>query len=569
MPIRAVLYARVSSDDSHTHGRNLKGQLDLCRQHAETKGWRVVAELAEDDRGASGAELNLPKLTQMLAMARNGEFDVFIVREIDRLSRNLAKQLFIEDELKQAGVQVEYVLGDYADTPEGNFLKNVRAAVAELERMKIIERTARGRRRSAEAGNVNVSGRPPYGYRVAEVKERRTLEPREDEAKIVRLIFQWYTGQESSGDTMPLAQIARRLTEMGVPTYSQNRGRSAYGLKVTFPGRWTSGTLLNLLKNDVYLGTWRFGKRRKQNGTYVATAREEQLVIQVPALIDQKMWEKAQVRLAYNRENSRRNRKFDYLMGKRLKCGMCGAGVAGTYRKTQAGKRIHYYVCCAKATPQRYPYTCKSRYYRGDYLDEAVWDWLKKLLTEPNLLNVGLKAQQEQKAEHNAPLLEQMHSVDELLEQKQVRRERLLDLYLDQAISKETWLVRKQQIEDEISALARERGTLNQRIEAADIDDEQIETIQEFAATISESLNLTDSDFEAKREIVELLDVRAVLYTTDDGDKVAQVNCFFGGKDLHIASSTMSGSSCLTPAASRSTSTAGRSIRRTAAARSR
>ena len=48
---RAILYARVSSDDTGKDGRNLAGQLDMCREYAERQGWQVVAELAEDERG--------------------------------------------------------------------------------------------------------------------------------------------------------------------------------------------------------------------------------------------------------------------------------------------------------------------------------------------------------------------------------------------------------------------------------------------------------------------------------------------------------------------------------------
>ncbi len=49
-------------------------------------------------------------------MAAAHEFDVLVVREIDRLSRNLAKQLAVERELKNAGVQIEYALSAYPNT---------------------------------------------------------------------------------------------------------------------------------------------------------------------------------------------------------------------------------------------------------------------------------------------------------------------------------------------------------------------------------------------------------------------------------------------------------------------
>ena len=145
MTKRAVLYARVSSDDRHNESLNLNGQLALCREYALRQDHAIVAELAEDDRGASGAAFELPQLSRALEMARARSFDVLIVRELDRLSRNLVKQLTVEAELKSAGVKIEYALSEYPDTPEGNLSKQIRAAIAEFEREQIKTRTTRAR----------------------------------------------------------------------------------------------------------------------------------------------------------------------------------------------------------------------------------------------------------------------------------------------------------------------------------------------------------------------------------------------------------------------------------------
>ena len=112
MSKRAVLYARVSGDDRGNDGRNLTGQLEMCRNYASERGYEIVDTLPENDRGASGAEIDLPQLGKVRDLAREGAFDVLVVREIDRLSRNLAKQLIIEQELARAGVTVEYVIGE-------------------------------------------------------------------------------------------------------------------------------------------------------------------------------------------------------------------------------------------------------------------------------------------------------------------------------------------------------------------------------------------------------------------------------------------------------------------------
>jgi DNA invertase Pin-like site-specific DNA recombinase len=89
MPKRAILLGRTSYDDRDTDGRNLQGQLDECREYALKKGYVIVAELTEDVRGVSGAILYTPELARALEMARAGQADVLVLRELDRLGRNL------------------------------------------------------------------------------------------------------------------------------------------------------------------------------------------------------------------------------------------------------------------------------------------------------------------------------------------------------------------------------------------------------------------------------------------------------------------------------------------------
>jgi site-specific DNA recombinase len=162
----------------------------MCREYVLQQGWTLVAELAEDDRGASGAAFELPQLNTIREMARNKEFDVLVVREIDRLSRKLAKQLVVEEELTRMGVEIVYVLADYDDSPERRLSKHIRATIAEYEREKIMERMIRGRLLKVRAGHVLVHSTPPYGYQVAKSQSgKTTLAPEESEAKIVRIIF--------------------------------------------------------------------------------------------------------------------------------------------------------------------------------------------------------------------------------------------------------------------------------------------------------------------------------------------------------------------------------------------
>lgn len=123
MTVRAVLYARVCVND----GQNLAEQLEACREYAQELEWSVVEELAE--QGAGSGSSSLPQQDHMLQLARAGAFDVLVVRDPSRLSRELTKLLSIEAEVKQHGVEIEYVLPERFSTSPANLLQAVLTAL--------------------------------------------------------------------------------------------------------------------------------------------------------------------------------------------------------------------------------------------------------------------------------------------------------------------------------------------------------------------------------------------------------------------------------------------------------
>jgi len=294
MSKRALTYARVSYDDRPNEDRNLEGQLEDYRAYCQEKGYRIVAELAEDDRGASGASWDLPMLNQALDMARTGEIDVLVTRELDRFARGLAKQLVTEGEFKRYGVDVEYTLAEYEDTPEGNLMKNVRAVVAEYERLKIAERMTRARRNFVKGGSVLLHGNAaPYGYHLeverndqGRVKGTRLI-IYEPEARIISLIFTWYVIGDEDGKKLSIRGIAKRLTQMRVPTWADSQGddpRANNGLKslkVRRFGEWSKGTVADILSNETYAGVWHYSKKKSPPNQWLA--------VEVPAIVDREL----------------------------------------------------------------------------------------------------------------------------------------------------------------------------------------------------------------------------------------------------------------------------------------
>ena len=543
MSNRAITYARVSGDDRSKDGRNLAGQLAMCKEYALKHGYTIIDELAEDDRGAS---FELEQLNKILDLARNHSFDVLIVREVDRLSRNLAKQLIVEEWLKREGVNIEYVLGEYPDTPEGNLMKNIRATVAEFERLKIVERNKRGRRLKAEAGSVMAHGQAPYGYRLVKDGNKWALVIHEQEAAIVRMIFQWYT--EEGGENPPIAirGITKKLTALKVPTYQDVKnaeyaaaGKSGkYGRKRRKFGEWNEGSIANILSNETYTGLWHYGKRGvDSNGKRFMHNEDNLIAVQIPMIIPLDVWEVVKVRLIYNRENSIKNQKYEYLLGKRVTCGECNCKMHAIANHSK-GKLHFYYMCKAK---RFYTVECNNNStYSMRNLDSQVWEWVSGLLSNPGELQKGLDEYKNRQESELAPLRQKLTVLDDLLKENRLQLERLLDLYLAGDFPKEALTERKARLEETIAGLDRERASTMTQLDNT-VTTEQEQAIKGLAAKIGKGLLLASGKFALRRQIIELLNVMAVL-SIEDGKKIARVSCMLDDTVLELISNRKKGS---------------------------
>jgi site-specific DNA recombinase len=531
---RAVLYARVSSDDRGKDGRNLAGQLEMCRTYARDQGWEILAEVSEDDRGASGASFELPGLNQVLEMAQAGEFDVLVPRELDRLSRNLAKQLIVEEELKRCGVEVDYALGNYDDTPEGQFMKNVRAVVAEYERLKINERMTRGRFQKAKAGHVLLQGRSLYGYRAAQREGKSTLQIHEPEARIVRLIYEWYAYGDENGDVVSIADVTRRLTEMAVPT----RGDSQSLNKKRGPGEWSRATVHRILKNEAYAGVWYYGKTCGTRRQRRPRPKSEQIAVSIPSIVSREMWEAVRARLLENRNRADSRRKHDYLVGGRVTCGDCGLKMRGgaNGRAGARGTRT-YYSCTGRTQKLGTARECNAPTFRSDHVDAEVWHWIKSFLIHPEVLEHGLRGIQKERDREQEPMRARLHMVDQLLSDKRQRLDRLVELYLSARFDQKVLEDHKAKLDAQVAGLERERAALVSRIEAETLSDQHIADLGAFAEQVAESFGEAETDFASKRRLVEQLDVRVTLTAREDSREI-HISCLLGQESVDVSHST-------------------------------
>src|SRR5215216_334586 len=160
--MRALIYARVSTDAQERDGTSLETQERACVEHVLQAGW-VIVECIRDT--ASGFTLDRPGVAQVRKLLRQGAVDVVIAYAVDRLSRNQNQIGVVFDEVEQAGARLEFVTEKFEDTAIGRFILAARAFIAEVEREKIVERTMRGKLERARSGRMpQAMGKGCYGY---------------------------------------------------------------------------------------------------------------------------------------------------------------------------------------------------------------------------------------------------------------------------------------------------------------------------------------------------------------------------------------------------------------------
>ena len=228
--VQVATYTRISTDETN-QPYSLGAKRDrLDAFVASQPGWQVVARYPDQ---ASGKSLERAALTELRAAAVAGRFDLLLVYRVDRLSLNLGQLVALIEELAGHGVGFRSATEPF-DTanPAGRMLVQLLGSFAEFERASLLDRIGAGMERKAARGEW-CGGTPPYGYR----KPRGTtvLQPDPSTAPVVAGIFRRYVETREGA-----RQVAGWL--------------DGQGLRTRTGGRWSTTSVLALLRNRAHIG---------------------------------------------------------------------------------------------------------------------------------------------------------------------------------------------------------------------------------------------------------------------------------------------------------------------------
>src|SRR3712207_3489618 len=184
-PKRAILYARVSTDEQAKSGYSLAQQLEALRAYATREGYDVRDEVI--DPGHSGASLSRPGMDRVRDLVVGGGVSVVLAQDRDRFAREPAYLYLLRREFEEYGAKLK-ALNDRGDeTPEGELTDGILDQLAKYERAKIAERTRRGKLRKAREGKVLAVRRTKYGFALNATRDG--FEVDEEKMQVVRRVF--------------------------------------------------------------------------------------------------------------------------------------------------------------------------------------------------------------------------------------------------------------------------------------------------------------------------------------------------------------------------------------------
>ena len=387
----AAIYARVSSEQQREE-HTIASQTAALLEFAKRRDLEVPEEWVFEDEGYSGAILERPGLERVRDLAAEGQIQAVLAYAPDRLSRKYAYQVLLIEEFARHGVEALFVRAPQGASAEDQLLVQFQGVIAEYERAQILERSRRGKRHRAQAGEISVLSGAPYGYRYIRKADQAPASYAviDAEARVVQRVYEMYTVAGLS-----IGEIARRLNAEGIPT----RKRSA---------RWERSVVWAMLRNPAYRGAAAFGKTRIAGRTRVTRAlrrraavvssdssgherpRAEWIEIPVPALVSEESFARAQELLAENRLRSRRRTIMPSVVQGLVSCQKCGYAFSRTSTATSA-RKIHYYQCIGSDSWRKLggP-VCDNRMVRQDLLDQIVWTEVMRLLEDPTLIQQEL-----------------------------------------------------------------------------------------------------------------------------------------------------------------------------------
>ena len=334
---KAVIYARVSSEEQAKYGFSIGNQKKVCSEFADKNGYLVDRVFV--DEGKSAKNLERPEIQELMAYCSKKKNDIkaVVIWRLDRISRNNTDYHgILRPLLAKRGIKLLSATESNVETIEGELMRNIAMDFAQYERQVTVTRTLAGLRQKAEQGEY--PHKAPLGYKnLSREDGSKTIVIDEKYAFYVKRAFELYDSGMYS-----LRSLTAKLFEDGL--------RSKTGKRIP------KTSIEFMLKNIFYTGVFKFEDKLYENAKH-------------KAIISKELFYRVQDRLISPNKAKKQNYEFAYTG--LIRCEHCGCLLTAELKK---GKYIYYHCTGNKGGD------CKRDYINETKIDKAVAEVLKLII---------------------------------------------------------------------------------------------------------------------------------------------------------------------------------------------
>ncbi|MED1819027.1 hypothetical protein EH2_00341 [Bacillus subtilis] len=392
-----------------------------------------------------------PVFKECLKYLEEGKYQAIAVKEITRLSRGSysdAGQIVNLLQSKRLIIITPYKVYDPRNPVD---MRQIRFELfMAREEFEMTRERMTGAKYTYAAQGKWISGLAPYGYQLN--KKTSKLDPVEDEAKVVELIFDLFLNGLNGKDYSYNA-IATHLTNLQIP--------SPAGKK-----KWNRFTVKAILENEAYIGTVKYKVREKEkDGKRTIRPENEQIIVPDahPPIIDKVQFEEANKKI----ENkipllpNRSDYKLNELAGVCI-CADCGGPLskyeAKRKRQNKNGTESLYHVKVLRCLNNK----CMNVRYND--VEEAILDYFRlfQSLNDKELTNLIEDMVHSHENKNN---IKSQKQINEQFEQREKELQNKLNFIFDKyesgIYSDEIFLQRKATLDKEMKELKKAKDELN------------------------------------------------------------------------------------------------------------
>lgn len=481
--LKVAAYARVSTDNEEQLNSYESQKKYYKEKIMSNSNWDFVGIYA--DEGISGTQdYKREEFMSMINDGINNKFDLLLTKSISRFARNTLDTLKYVRLLKEHNVAI-FFEEEGINTLEmtGELLLAILSSVAQQESETISSHVKLGLKMKSERGEL-VGFNSCFGYSYD--SKTNKMEIIENEAQIVKLIFKLYL--EGHG----CDYIANRLNEMNIPKRKS--------------GKWSSGTVLCIIKNEKYIGDVIQGKtytidaithKRQKN---FGESEKWHMKDHHEAIISREDFEKAcEIRKTRCgiRATGRRlgNKGKKYTFSGKIKCGFCGTSYSRRRMYSKSGG-IVIWDCIRNI--ERGVYDCpESKAMRESIIEKAFVD-AYNLLCSAKDLNIEELLITIKKAMDNNDNREKIHKFKKNKDNLIYQKNRLLDLLIRETISEDIFNEKNKQLDDKIEKV-------EHKIEQYTVLEEDKSKVDKGILKIKETINTKEIMSKFDEEVFETL----------------------------------------------------------------